>query len=94
MPRLLRVHGYEMHRRRRLCIVRRHRQQRVTGLVVNARVQLPRGTRRWLRAVQHRMRTTGRATLTEAQLAGWLALETMVAQQASGGPGEASSSAR
>ena len=45
----------------------------MTGLVFNDRPDLPRETRRWLRAVEHRLRTTGRATLAPAQLAGWKA---------------------
>jgi hypothetical protein len=72
--------GYRV-RRKKLHIRRRHQQQRVTGLVVNARVQLPRATRRWLRAVEHHLRTGRQATLTPAQLAGWRALQQMIATQ-------------
>jgi retron-type reverse transcriptase len=79
--RLLKARGYRMHRRRKLNIRRRHQRQEVTGLVVNERVQLPRRTRRWLRAVEHRHRTTGRATLSENQLAGWRALQKMIERQ-------------
>jgi retron-type reverse transcriptase len=72
--------GYRV-RGKKLHIRRRHQQQRVTGLVVNERVQLPRATRRWLRAVEHRHRTGRGATLTPAQLAGWRALQHMIASQ-------------
>ena len=41
-----------------------------------------------LRAVEHRLRTTGRATLTEQQLAGWQALQAMVVEQATEMPDE------
>ena len=80
--RVCRRHGYTVHTKKKLRIVRRHQQQRVTGLVVNDKVALPRAKRRWLRAVEHRLRTTGRASLTEEQLAGWHAYEAMVRDQA------------
>jgi retron-type reverse transcriptase len=73
--------GYTVHRRKKLVIRRRHQQQLVTGLVVNDGVRLPRATRRWLRAVEHHQRTGRPATLTAEQLAGWRALEHMVASQ-------------
>jgi RNA-directed DNA polymerase len=66
-------------------------------LVVNERVNLPRETRRWLRAVEHRTRLYKEAkaaplgsldyrhqkspTLSESQLEGWRALRSMVARQ-------------
>lgn len=74
-------HGYRMHTGKKLQILRRHQQQRVLGLVVNHRVALPRKTRRWLRAVRHRMQNGGRATLSETQLAGWTAYEQMIERQ-------------
>ncbi|MEO0475233.1 MAG: hypothetical protein AAF085_04565, partial [Planctomycetota bacterium] len=80
--RVCRRHGYTVHTKKKLRIVRRHQQQRVTGLVVNDKVNLPREKRRWLRAVEHRMKTTGRASLTEKELAGWKALQQMIEQQA------------
>ncbi len=70
-----------IHVRHKLRVVRQHQQQRVTGLVVNEKVQLPREKRRWLRAVEHRLKTTGRASLTPEQLAGWKALQQMIARQ-------------
>lgn len=84
--------GYAIQRRKGIRIRRRGQRQTVTGLVVNDGVRLPRATRRWLRAVEHRMRLerdTGagqggepRPTLTEAQLQGWRSLCTMVARGA------------
>jgi len=53
--------------------------------VVNARVNLPRKTRRWLRAVEHRLATGRAATLTPAQLAGWRAFREMIARQSAEG---------
>jgi len=79
--RVAKSHGYTIHTHGKLRVVRRHQQQRVTGLVVNDRVNLTREKRRWLRAVEHRLRTTGQATLTPKQLAGWQSLQTMIEQQ-------------
>lgn len=76
--RILKAHGYRAHRNKKLKVLYRHRLQRVTGLVVNEKLQLPRATRRWLRAVRHRKATTGQCSLTDAQLAGWAAFERMV----------------
>jgi RNA-directed DNA polymerase len=73
--------GYALHQDRKLQVRRRHEQQRVTGLVVNAGVRLPRETRRRLRAVEHHLRTGKPATLTAAQLAGWKALQLMIGRQ-------------
>jgi uncharacterized protein (TIGR03067 family) len=73
--------GYRVHGAKKLHIRRRHQQQRVTGLVVNEGVNLPRDVRRRLRAVAHRLRTGRPATLTPQQLAGWQALQHMVAAQ-------------
>jgi retron-type reverse transcriptase len=73
--------GYRLHRRRKLHVRRRHQRQLVTGLVVNHVVQLPRETRRRLRAVEHRIRTGGEASLSPAQLAGWNALQHMIDAQ-------------
>jgi hypothetical protein len=73
--------GYALHTDKKLRITRRHDRQTVTGLVVNEKVQLPRATRRWLRAVEHRLTTTGQATLSPAEVAGWRALQEMVSKQ-------------
>jgi len=79
--RILRDEGYRLHTRRKLRVYRRHHRQMVTGLVVNTRPNLPRPTHRWLRAVEHHLRTGRPATLTPAQLAGWHALQTMIDRQ-------------
>jgi len=77
--------GYELHLHKKLQIRRRHDRQQVTGLVVNERANLPRATRRWLRAVEHRLAVHGRSTLTPEQLAGWRAYRAMVIDQANRG---------
>ena len=53
--RVMREAGYRVHRRKKMNVRRPHHRQEVTGLVVNEKVNLPRSTRRWLRAVAHRM---------------------------------------
>ena len=74
-----RVHGRGTTQKPgKLRVLRRHQRQSVCGLVVNEKVALPRERRRWLRAVEHRMRTGGNATLTPAELAGWRAFQAMV----------------
>ena len=90
--RVAEENGYRVHRRKKQSVRRAHHRQTVTGLVVNDRVNLPRETRRWLRAVEHRARLAKqplaflehsgkRPTLTAAQRSGWRALEAMIAQQ-------------
>ena len=75
--KILQYYGYRLNDRKKR-IIRQHRQQLVTGLVVNERVNLPRKTRRWLRAVKHRMKTGGQPTLNAAEFRGWLSLLKMV----------------
>ncbi|MCD4822968.1 MAG: reverse transcriptase family protein [Phycisphaerae bacterium] len=70
--------GYKLHQKRKLRLARKHQRQCVTGLVVNEKLALPRRTRRWLRAVEHRLATGGQASLSPAQLAGWKALQAMI----------------
>lgn len=72
--------GYELHFRKKLRIRRSHDQQRVTGLVVNRSLNLPQTTRRWLRACAHHLKTRRPCTLSPAQLAGWRALQAMIAK--------------
>lgn len=79
--RIVADEGYTIHKRRKMHVRRRHQRQSVTGLVVNEKVQLPRETRRWLRAVEHRLDTTGEASLTAVQLEGWRALRSMIETQ-------------
>ncbi|NLS92246.1 MAG: RNA-directed DNA polymerase [Planctomycetaceae bacterium] len=89
--------GYRVHRRKKTSVRRRHHRQMVTGLVVNEVVNLPRETRRRLRAIAHRAEQQKRPlldadyrpfsygrrqpTLTPAQLEGWEALQAMIVRQ-------------
>ena len=79
---ILEFEGYALHTKKKLRIARRGDRQVVTGLVVNDGVNLPRARRRWLRAVEHHVRTGKPATLTPAQLRGWQSLQSMVTTQA------------
>ncbi len=88
---ILRSEGYEPHLRKKFSVRRQHHQQRVTGLVVNDRVNLSRETRRWLRAVEHRVKLQQssessdeqhkKPTLSLAQLDGWRGLVKIVEDQ-------------
>ena len=79
--RILKLFGYKLHTDRKLRILRSHQRQQVTGLVVNEKLQLPRATRRWLRAVRHHAATGRPCSLSPAQLEGWNALEKMIETQ-------------
>ena len=80
--RLLRELGYELDRKK-TNVYRRGRRQIVTGLVVNERADVPRRTRRRLRAALHR-RETGRVPewhgkpLSDGALQGWFAFLAML----------------
>ena len=74
VARILFDFGYQMNKSK-LKVMRQHNRQVITGLVVNEKVQLPRQTRRWLRAVEHHMKNGKEATLTREQLAGWKAYQ-------------------
>lgn len=76
--RIVKDDGYVLHQDKKLRICRRHERMLVTGLVVNERLNLPRHTRRKLRAVEHHLKTGRPATLNQAQLDGWKALQAMV----------------
>ena len=82
---IIRELGYEPHLGKKFAVRRAHQRQVVNGLVVNDRANLPRETRRWLRAVRHRSEIYRRGgflvsppTLTKNQLAGWHALQVMI----------------
>lgn len=81
VERIARDLGYRVHHKKKLHLMRQHDRQVVTGLVVNHDVNLPRPTRRWLRAVEHRVRTGGQPSLTVEQIQGWRALDDMVRRQ-------------
>ncbi|MHC4552816.1 MAG: hypothetical protein ACYSUT_08640 [Planctomycetota bacterium] len=77
---ILAEYGYRLNIKK-MNIRRKHQQQKVTGLVVNEKIALPRKTRRWLRAVQHHLETGKPASLTTEQIAGWQAIQQMIENQ-------------
>ncbi len=79
--RIIEDEGYRLHMHRKLRVYRRRHRQLVTGLVVNDRPNLPRATRRRLRAIEHHLKNGRPATLTPEQLAGWKAMRSMIATQ-------------
>ncbi|MFH5804996.1 reverse transcriptase family protein [Alienimonas sp. DA493] len=90
VERIVRRAGFELNARKTR-VLRRHQRQMVCGLVVNDRLNLPRKTRRELRAALHRRRVGREATLTDQQLAGWAGVLAMVARGPRGSRGEAPS---
>jgi retron-type reverse transcriptase len=76
---VLKRYGYTVNRRK-LRVQRSFRQQRVTGLIVNERLNVPRSVRRRLRAIEHYHRVGKEATLTPEQLQGWRGVLHMVRQ--------------
>lgn len=84
----IRICGFVPHTGKKFDVRRAHQRQVVTGLVVNDRANLPRETRRWLRAVEHRREKYRRGgtlchppTLTDTQLQGWRALQNMIEKE-------------
>lgn len=71
--RILNDEGYRANHDKRL-VMRRHNRQIVCGLVVNQKANLPRRTRRWLRAVEHHVDMGFQSTLTHEQISGWRAM--------------------
>ncbi len=78
--RILLAYGYLLNTKKTK-VLRKHQQQRVTGLVVNQKAQLPRQKRRWLRAVEHRINHKGSGSISKEALAGWRNLENMIKKQ-------------
>jgi retron-type reverse transcriptase len=79
--RILEDEGFQIQTKKRVRIQRTHQRQTVTGLVVNRAVNLPRSTRRKLRAMQHREQLGQLGRAEQAKLQGWRALAAMIAAQ-------------
>jgi RNA-directed DNA polymerase len=77
---IVRDFGYKLNTRKKQ-ILRSHRRQSVTGIVVNEKANLPRKTRRWLRSVHHRIQTGGSPTLSRQEFNGWISLLRMIHPQ-------------
>ena len=74
---ILRDYKYTLNKKKKR-IIRYHRCQQVTGLVVNDKVSLPRRRRRWVRAIQHRLKTGKDPTVSFSEYQGWISLIKMV----------------
>jgi hypothetical protein len=77
VKRIVRECGYRLNRGKTR-IMRRHQRQQLTGLIVNEGLNLPRETRRRLRAIEHQRRQGREVTLSDAQIAGWQAFRAMI----------------
>jgi len=69
---------YQIQKRKRIRVQRPHQRQTVTGLIVNEKLNLPRTTRRRIRAMQHHRRKGILSSKDQAKLAGYEALQQMV----------------
>jgi len=88
----IREEGFRIQWKKKVRVQRAHQRQTVTGLVVNQQVNLPRATRRRIRAMRHRRRLGQLGAAEQRQLQGWEALQAMVegqreGQRGSGGAG-------
>jgi hypothetical protein len=73
--------GFTVQRKKRIRIQRGHQRQTATGLVINAKVNLPRATRRLMRAMAHRERMGRLDDSGRRRLRGLLAFQRMVENQ-------------
>ena len=73
--------GFVVQRKKRIRIQRAHQRQSATGLVVNQKVNLPRATRRLIRAMQHRERQGRLDEPGRRRLRGLLDFQRMVEKQ-------------
>ena len=74
---ILKSCGYSLNKKKKR-IIRKHRRQSVTGIVVNERLNIARPTRRWLSSVHHRLESGGNSTLSENEFNGWISYLRMV----------------
>jgi hypothetical protein len=79
--RIIEAEGFRIQKKKRVRIQRAHQRQSATGLVVNARVNLPRELRRRIRAMQHRQSLGQLTPGRQRELSGWEALQRMVEKQ-------------
>lgn len=78
---ILEEEGCQIQMKKKVRVQRAHQRQTATGLVVNREVNLPRRTRRLIRAMQHSERSGRLDANTEKRLRGLEALAKMVEQQ-------------
>ncbi|MCC7358333.1 MAG: RNA-directed DNA polymerase [Anaerolineales bacterium] len=78
---IIEAEGFRIQWKKRLRLQRAHQRQTATGLVVNAVVNLPRATRRLIRAMQHRDRLGQLDEAGRRRLQGLVNLQQMVLKQ-------------
>jgi hypothetical protein len=78
---IIAAEGFAIQWKKRVRLQRAHQRQTATGLIVNRQVNLPRATRRLIRAMQHRARLGHLDTAARRKLHGLEALAAMVARQ-------------
>jgi hypothetical protein len=78
---IVEAEGFKIQWKKRVRIQRAHQRQTATGLVVNQKVNLPRATRRLMRAMRHHARLGRLDDAGRRRLRGLEALAAMVAQQ-------------
>lgn len=79
--RIIEEEGFRIQMKKKVHIQRPHQRQTATGLVVNHTINLPRVTRRRIRAMQHRARLGQLDLAAQKQLRGYEALLSMIEQQ-------------
>lgn len=80
VKKILKDEGYEIQRGKKIRIQRSHQRQKVTGLVVNEKVNLPRHMRRKIRAMQYHKKQGKLSSANLGKLRGYEALLTMVSK--------------
>ncbi len=70
--------GFHIQMKKRVRVQRAHQRQTATGLVVNRAANLPRATRRLIRAMQHHARVGKLDAAGQKRLRGWEALLAML----------------
>ena len=78
---IIEAEGFRIQWKKRVRVQRAHQRQTATGLVVNQQVNLPRSTRRLIRAMQHRERLGQLDDAGRRRLQGLVNLQQMVNKQ-------------
>ena len=78
---IIEAEGFRLQLKKRVRVQRAHQRQTATGLVVNQQVNLPRRTRRLIRAMQHHRRLGQLDSAGQAKLRGLEAFQQMVINQ-------------
>ena len=79
--KIIEEEGFRIQMKKKVRVQRPHQRQTATGLVVNQAVNLPRVTRRRIRAMQHQRRLGQLDAAGQKQLCGYEALLSMVERQ-------------